>query len=702
MNVSAAGGRSDAGRGRPRGVPSRSLRAVLAIGAIFSLVARPAAAGPGDEGAPKPGEPAETAPPEGAAAADLTDLSLEELMEIEVEPVYGASKHLQKASEAPASVSVVTADDIRQKGYRTLADALRSVPGVFTTYDRNYHYLGIRGFNRPGDFDTRVLLLADGHRVNNNVYDTATIGTEFPIDLALVDRIEVIRGPGSSLYGSNAFFGVINVVTKKGRDIGGFEASGSVGSFQNYEGRFTYGNRFENGLEILASATYFDSDGPDLFFEEFRDSTPSGGHTTGTDYDGAQRLFAQAGLGEFTLRGAYATREKGIPTGAYGTVFDDDENATIDAQGYLDLEYDHAFDERFALVARLYYDDYRYRGRYVYDVSEDETPLLLPNKDRAVGQLWGSELKLTVDAIPDNRITLGGEFQHNFRQDQENYDDLGTYFEDSRETLDWGVYLQDEFRLLESLILNAGLRYDHYETFGGSLNPRAALIFSPAEATTLKLLYGTAFRSPNSYESYYDDGETQKATGDLDPETIATYEIVVEQLIGTRYRATAAAYHYDIDDLISLETDPADGLLVFDNTDSVGADGLELEFAGQWKEGLRGSVSYAIQRAENEDTDETLTNSPEHLAKLGVVVPLIDDRLFAGIEVQFMSGRETLSGGRVDANVVTNGTLFGARLLENLDVSMSLYNVFDQEYGDPGSAEHVQDSITQDGTTFRL
>ena len=145
-------------------------------------------------------------------------------MAVEVETVFGASKREQRVTEAPSSVTILTAHDIRTFGWRTLADALGSVRGFYTTYDRNYTYVGVRGFGRPSDYNNRVLVLVNGHRFNDNVYDQALIGTEFPIDLALVERIEIIRGPGSALYGSSAFFAVINIVLRRG---GAFKRCGS-------------------------------------------------------------------------------------------------------------------------------------------------------------------------------------------------------------------------------------------------------------------------------------------------------------------------------------------------------------------------------------------------------------------------------------------------------------------------------------------
>jgi iron complex outermembrane receptor protein len=148
--------------------------------------------------------------PARAAADDLTEMSLESLMNL---TIVGASRYEQKSSDAPSYTSVVTAEDIRKNGYRNLADLLRSVPGFFVTNDRNYQYTGIRGLLPPGDYNTRILLVVDGHRINNSIYDEAPVGSEFPIDIDLVERVEVVRGPASSLYGSNAFFGIINIIT---------------------------------------------------------------------------------------------------------------------------------------------------------------------------------------------------------------------------------------------------------------------------------------------------------------------------------------------------------------------------------------------------------------------------------------------------------------------------------------------------------
>ncbi len=179
-------------------------------------------------------------------------------------------KFLARSTDVPASITIITADEIREFGYRTLADILQSVRGFNVVYDRNYSYVGVRGFLEPGDYNARILFLLDGHRLNDNVYDSAPVGTEFPVDVSLIDHVEIIRGASSSVYGTGALLAVINVVTKRGRDLDSLKVSGAAGTLRTYKGTATYGARFNNGVEMLISGTDYRSHGySSLFFPEF-------------------------------------------------------------------------------------------------------------------------------------------------------------------------------------------------------------------------------------------------------------------------------------------------------------------------------------------------------------------------------------------------------------------------------------------------
>ena len=162
----------------------------------------------------------------------------------------------------------------------------------------------MRGFTSLGDYGSRTLLLIDGHRMNDPIFDTAAVGTEGLVDVDLIERVEFIRGPGSAIYGSNAFFAVINVVTRSGASVNGVEASVSGGSLETYSGRVTLGKKLANGLEYLFSATYYDSDGQDrLYYKEFDAPETNHGVASHRDGDAFWSLLGKVSYGDFTLEG---------------------------------------------------------------------------------------------------------------------------------------------------------------------------------------------------------------------------------------------------------------------------------------------------------------------------------------------------------------------------------------------------------------
>ncbi len=634
----------------------------------------------------------------------LLDLPIEELMQMEVDQVYTASKFKQKVSEAPSSVTIITAEDIKLYGYRTLADIMQSVRGFYISYDREYHYLGVRGFGRPGDYNSRILVLIDGHRTNENVGDSSALGTDLEIDVDLIERVEIIRGPGSSLYGSNAFFAVINLITKKGKSLNATELSGEVASHDTLKGRTTFGHFFEKQkLDVILSATIYDREGDTLYFKEFDEPATRNGYV---DHDGDESysFFGKITWKDFTFQAQANSRKKEIPTAPWDTVFADPRTESWDDMTTFGLTYQHSFSEKFSVLGKVSYNHYNYDGRWVYDYAEetDPEPYLVVNKDYWKGRWWNGEWQFIMQPWESHKIIVGVEAQYNVRQDQANWDEE-VYLYDTRHSKNWGVFFQDEFKIFDTLILNAGVRHDDYDTFGDTTNPRLALIHQPWKDTTVKLLYGKAFRAPTAYELYYHDGYfTTKPGGDLDPETITSYDVVIEQKLGNHFLATVNGFYNDIDDLINQEIDPADDLLTFRNLDGVVAKGVELELEGKLESGLRGKVSYAFVDTETDDTHSSLSNSPQHMAKLNLIVPIVKDKVFAGIETQFFSERKTLTGHHTDDYFLTNLTLFSMNILEGLEFSASVYNVFDQDYAYPGAGEHLQDKLYQDGRSLRF
>lgn len=227
------------------------------------------------------------------------------------------------------------------------------------------------------------------------------------------------------------------------------------------------------------------------------------------------------------------------------------------------------------------------------------------------------------------------------------------------------------------------------------------MIYDVDDDTVLKLLYGKAFRAPAYYELFYnDDGYSAIANPELEPETIETYEMVLEKQFNKNIRATASGFFYKIRNLIT-SVDTGGGVNQFQNSERVNAEGLEFEIDGKWDNGWQTKASYTLVDTEDTTDNRSLSNTPKHMIKANVKIPLAKN-IFAGIETQYESQRKTLAGSRSDDFAIVNTTITHTDIVKNLDVSVGLYNLLDQEYGNPGFSQHTQDVINQDGINFRV
>jgi outer membrane receptor for ferrienterochelin and colicins len=633
-------------------------------------------------------------------AQPLSELSLEQLMSLDAGRVYGASERLQPVTEAPASVSFITAAEIERFGYRTLADILRGVRGMYISNDRNFSLLGVRGFGKPGDYNSRILLLVNGHRVNDNVFGQAEIGAEFGIDPAMFERVEIIRGPASSLYGDSAFFAVVNVITRSGASLDGASVTLEDGTLGTRLARLSAGHRLANGLDVAVAGTYQQSAGvSQLFFPAFDAPGTNNGIAQGLDSEHASQLYGQVSFKNFIFTGAYGTRQKDVPTASFGTLFNQQQSreGTTDRHALADVEYTRSAGAA-RVTLRASFDRFSYDGIYPFD---DGAGSVIVGHDSVLGTRWSAEGRV-VRPLPGRQLlTAGAEFIDNVKRNQQfrYIDPASQLFNIDHPSTQQAIYLQDEIKPTSWLIANGGLRYDRYEDFT-RVTPRAALIVMPSANQSFKYLYGRAFRAPNANELnpfYFGDGVRA-----LRPESIDTHEVVWERYTSDRLRTSVSGYWYSADGLITLIADPsAPQGATYANGGHVHAKGLELEAQMRLAAGIQGLISYALQRAADIQTGEALVNSPGQMAKLRLSVPGPFKRSFASVELLALGSRTTLADQHLKPATTANVTII-VPVGTAFELLGSAVNLFDVQYADPASNSLRQDVIVQNGRTLRV
>jgi outer membrane receptor for ferrienterochelin and colicins len=616
-------------------------------------------------------------------ARDITDIPLEQLVETDVQTAAAISEQISQSSSA---VSIVTAEDIKLFGYRTLADILASMRGLQVSNDRQYDYMGGRGFGRTGDYPGRVMLLIDGFQANDNLYNSAYLGNDGLLDTELIERVEYVSGPGSVTYGNGAFYGIINIITKTGQKFDGTQVATEFSSYQGRKERITYGKVLENGADILMSASTFYSAGQNLYFREYA-TGGSDGVARNLDGERNRRYFFKGNYNQWTLEGGYVSRLKEDPTAAYNADFNASPANMGDASGFLNLKYDTTLSPVLKMTSRTYYGQYRNTGRYVYngDIFSE----------RGLGRWWGSDIKFVDTRFAGHRLLLGTEFRQDYQQD---FELPSGDIRKSTETL--SAYVQDEYSLSRKLTANYGVRLDMGNDHLHQLSPRVGLAYAVNERSVVKASYSTAFRRPNAYEKYYTDNSTQLPNHDLKNELVRAYEVVLEHRPLPNIRLLTSLYHYQTERRIGAINVTADTIQYVNWPDSH-ARGADVELEQHWDNGAYVRASYAWQ--DNRDTDgRQMINSPRHMAKTSVSYPLLGPRLNSGLEVLYMGKRPDDNRVTLPSYTLVNLTLVSRQVVPNMEVSASLKNLLDRDYAVAASSYMLPERINQNGRTFWL
>jgi outer membrane receptor for ferrienterochelin and colicins len=591
-----------------------------------------------------------------ARAQDLGDL--EGLLNESV--VSTASKSAERASSAPAQIINITSDELRVFGMRTVGEALSFLGvGVYVAHTaETIQYPGVtsetgaRGLMFR-DGGSRILVLIDGHTTNSQIDGRSWLDDTLGMPMEMIDHIEIMLGPGSVMYGSNAFFGVVNVISKRARDLPGISGSASV-SLQPPQGddrnlttvghgdslgatyRFSLGlarefKLFGRPAEVTAQAQWqFGNSGsyrvgPQYGSYELGVFSSGGGAWRGTVSNSlnAPALVAALRVGDWRLALQASTLTRSAPL--IGTLGASGNNDSITHVG-LDLRNSTNLGSHVTLSSRLYADATEQKQNQQIPICGPEFPTGCTIWERRVSQWLGLEEQAVADWKLDGRLTTTLGFDVRVRRSQallESMRDPLTLaaaqtgqspYIDSVDVLG-GIYLQQVYQPLSWLTLNAGLRVDFDELFGAHASPRAAVVFRPAKGNTIKLMYAEAFRAPTPLEVQGTDWVDRIRPTKLLPEVVRSVELEVSQrwssgsvalngflsyyddMIGNR-TPTSDEYQHAIGTGEILALIPASGFQVLDNLGQMRSYGGSARVDQRLPRGWSGGLGLLVSKVE--------------------------------------------------------------------------------------------------------
>lgn len=545
-------------------------------------------------------------------------MSLDEIINIEI--ATGTQKTL---SEAPAVASVITAQQIQNMGARNLAEVLTRVPGLHMSrsaflYGPKFVFRGITSAVAP-----QTLILVDGISLKSAFDgDSNNIWGEYPIQS--IARIEVLRGPGSALYGADAFSGVINIITKKYDDIESAKVGVSVGSFDTHNAWVNVG--FEmGGWKSALSIEHMASDGHK---EEITDGLGITGPVN-VEYKNTDIFFnTHYENWQFNL-GWQSRKDVGSGQGILETI---DDNGLWGAEKLL-AEVKYKTDGWAENLETEVIVNYMQNKQTV-----ERSPYLLPPfaypPEGLIGEPEYSEYTAKVElnnsfsGINNHLVSVGAGFQHtdiyevkerkNFNNDLSPKNGLADVSNNPDEVFlpesdrqNRYIYVQDEITLNKSLAATLGVRYDDYSDFGSTFNPRAALVWKTNDKLTTKLLYGEAFRAPAFVELFAVNNPAALGQPKLKPENIKTLDLAFAYRPNFKLYTGFNIFSYEITNLITAVA--IDNVsFQFTNIGEQSGHGVEFEFDYQINNDFNFAGHYAWFENEDKMTNDDAGDAPNH------------------------------------------------------------------------------------------
>jgi len=641
----------------------------------------------------------------------------------ESEEVVAASRASEQVDDAPSSVTLVGERELSAFAPPTIAEAVRGVPGVYLSDDRSYVTLGMRGLGRLGSYGNRILVTYDGQSMNDDWIGSSYIGYDGLTDLGDVQRIEVVRGPGSVLYGTNALSGVLNVVS---RDVAATGVSAGISTNQSGVARARVRGDLKLGKDAgaWASVALGRGNGRQFYFPEYVGS-PGAEDGVARNVDGFEAgTFRGRAFWKFlSLQWSTHSYEKQLPTAAFDTLFGDSRSKQKDARSYVELRSEPHLSNNVTVLSRVHWNHYTFRGDYARAPADGGVEV-----DTYRGSWLGLEQRVEFNPLTRLRLTLGGEGQLHYQVEQQGKDDDGTFLDDTgsrgRPFQVGALYALADATLSSRAQLSLGARLDAYSTFGSSLNPRAALIVKPYAAGNTKLIVGKAFRAPSTYELYYNDnGHTQVQSPNLRPESLYSVEIEHAHRFSPGLVASATGYANYAARLVSTlgSGTQADPLRYENERSPLVVLGGEFGLRREFRQGAMFALSYGFSVPRFLETNSAgdllsfsraadkraVANAPIHLASLKAAIPIINRALTFGSRLTVEGPRfdryENVTDpaqGKTGSAVIVDLVFSGQEPRYSVHYAFGIYNALDWRYSVPVSTEFKQRSIAQDGRSF--
>lgn len=622
----------------------------------------------------------------------------EDPMFLEIPVVEAATLHTQTLQEAPASVSVISAAEIRKHGYRTLGEAIASVRGFYFTNDRTYDYSGVRGLSIPGDYNSRFLVMLNSHPLTENIYNSNNFfGQDFGLDMDLVERIEIIRGPSSALFGSNGMLATINVITRSPVDHPLARASVEVGSFGEKKSIVSSSFDLGRGANLLISASVFNFGGRSLFYPEYASPETNDGIAERVDAQKGYHTFANLTWGRWNFTGYFNARRMTSPVFGGSTIFNSQGQFAQDSRNFAGLSYTRDLEDNARIRWQMHYDQYRYGDRYDYPIEEGG---IQDNGSLNWGDWINSVFTYSRPIQGLGALTLGAQGLFEVRNLQVNFDRAPEPFEYVRVSAPdriGALFAQQEWSLSRKLKAYLGLRFDSSKLYGNFASPRLALVYQPSDRTVYKAVYGRPFRNPSAYERFYDDGFYAHANPLLTRETAQAFEVSAERKLSPAITGLVNAFHYEISNVIQSALTPEE-LYIYDNAGARRSTGVEFELQGRLRQSVEILGSYVAQKAVDRNSGAHLPNAPSHIGKARVAVPLVRNRVHLSSGLLYLSERITTQGATVRPVALADVTVSTQRLFRDYDLVCGIRNTLNWQYDHP--VDLTMDSIRANGRTF--